>query len=208
MKNTALIALSSPGDSENYYSQLLGALDENGDPWFKLVNAVLVCPACRKLERNKQVDCTHVPHTAHWLSKRKVARLKLLYKHAPATALREFVGMVVSDYQPCFNAKHIDQIYSTPRVVTMSEPDYIYVSADPSGGGPSHTAVASGYYNRDGNFVVSFTFFAWAQAAPPWGQIRTVAQHSARKTRPACCAHCLHCRQSFAALQSIAATLA
>lgn len=159
MKNTALVALSSPGDSENYYSQLLGALDENGEPWFKIIDAVMVCPECRKLERNLQIKCEHVPHTTHWLSKRKVARLKLLYKHAPATALREFGGMVVSDHQPCFNAAHIEQLFTAPRVVTLSEPDFIYVSADPSGGGPSHTAVASGYYARDGNFVVSLLSF-------------------------------------------------
>jgi hypothetical protein len=159
MARTTLIALSSPGDTVNYYSQLLNATDENGDPWFKIVDAVMVCPECRKLPRDQQIQCEHIPHRSHWISNRRIARIKLLYKHAPATALREFAGMVVSDHMPCFNAAHVDRMFSAPRVVTESAPDFIYVAADPAGGGRSHMAVASGFFNRDGNFVVSAHFF-------------------------------------------------
>jgi len=167
MKNTALIALSSPGDSDNYYSQLIETKGEDGDSWFKVVQAIMVCSECRKLARDKQIMCQHVPHTAHWLSKRKFERLKLLYKHAPATALREYGGMVVSDHAPCFNPDHVAMFSEGRAVVTQSAPDFIYVAADPSGGGPSHCAVVSGFFNRDGKFVVS-TLLLFYSSTLPW----------------------------------------
>jgi hypothetical protein len=159
MKNTALIALSSPGDSDNYMSRLIEAKD-GADAWFKVVQAVMVCSECRKLSREKQLMCQHVPHTAHWLSKRKFERLKLLYKDAPGTGLREYAGMVVSDHAPCFNPDHIAMFAEGQHVVTQSAPDFIYVAADPSGGGPSHCAIVSGFFNRDGKFVVSILYFS------------------------------------------------
>lgn len=186
MKNTSLLALSSPEGNENYYSQLLNLKDRHGDPWFKIVNAVMVCAECQKGDRAKQLACNHVRHTAHWLSKRKFARLKDLYAHAEGTALREFGGMVVSDYIPCFNTSDIEMAFTANRVQTQTAPGVIYTAADPNGGGPrfcccflfivlyhvvltrlnSHMAIASGFFDKAMNFVVSehiccFFFTSW-----------------------------------------------
>ena len=159
LQQTSLLALSSPEGNENYYSQLLNLKDKNGQPWFKVINKQLVCEECQKGSRSKQLSCTHVKTTEHWISEAKVERVKLLYKTAPGTGLRELAGMAISDYTPCFNEKDIDTCFSLPRVQTRSPPGIIIITADPNGGGPSHMALASVYFDATWRIVVSKFFF-------------------------------------------------
>ena len=155
MNNTALLALSSPGGSDNYYSQLINLKDEvTGEPFFNLVDCVQICESCRKLEREEQLKCTHIKQGAHWLSKRKNERIKALYKTDPGTGLRELVGVIEDDYAPCFLKDEIAQCFERHIPVSTYTPDMIYVAVDPSGGGPSHLAIVSGYYDGDNNFVI------------------------------------------------------
>jgi hypothetical protein len=156
MKNTALLALSSPEGDSNYYSQLMTLEDpKTGRSFFKVVDCVMICKRCQQLPREKQIDCNHVPQTAHWLSSRKIETLKLLYKASPEVAMREFGGIVVSDYLPCFRKEEIAWAFTDPLVYTESIPAHVFICCDPNGGGPSHMAIASGYYNKMGDLVVS-----------------------------------------------------
>lgn len=109
------------------------------------------------------------------MSKRKFARLKDLYAHAEGTALREFGGMVISDYIPCFKPEDVAKTFNGQRVVTTAPAGVIYTAADPNAGGPryvmhfiviyvhtthvifpySHMAIVSGFFDSALNFVVS-----------------------------------------------------
>lgn len=68
MSQTALLALSSPEGNENYYSQLINLKDKHGDPWFRIVDLVMVCDECKKGDRSKQLSCNHVKHTVSTFS--------------------------------------------------------------------------------------------------------------------------------------------
>ena len=157
MKNTALLALSSPEGSDNYYSQLMNMKDELGRPFFRNVDCFMICEPCRKLEREKQILCNHVKQTAHWLSARKAQRLKSLYKHDPSTAIREFGGISIDGFQPCFRKEDIKLLYDAPPIIQKYSPDYVYVAVDPNGGGPSQMAIVSLYFDTDGRTIVSET---------------------------------------------------
>jgi hypothetical protein len=171
LKNTSLLALSSPEGNENYYSQLLNLKDEYGKQWFKIINKQLVCPECQKGDRAKQLACTHVRKTEHWLSEDKFDRLKALYASAEGTGLQELAGMVVSEHTPCFNGEDIKYAFTAPRVVTTSPPGIIYIGADPSGGGPSHLAITSGFFDAASNFVVNlFIYLFIIQSHHPIGK--------------------------------------
>lgn len=189
MKNTSLLCLSSPEGDENYYSQLLNLQDPlTGGPFFKVVECFMICKDCQKLgkhkklhtllfffshtfvstEREEAIKCDHVPQTAHWLSKKKSQRLKLLYKTSPALAMREFGGMVVSDYLPAFKKDEVAWMFRDDRRHTTNHaPRFIFTAADPNGGGPSHMAICSAYYHS-GTLVVSFSFFFLAIEMAPW----------------------------------------
>jgi len=84
MANTSLLCLSSPEGDNNYYSQLMNLKRPDQTPFFNVVNCFQICQKCLKLERVKQIECTHVKSTAHWLSSRKIRELKTLYKARPA----------------------------------------------------------------------------------------------------------------------------
>lgn len=159
MKNTALVCLSSPEGDDNYFSQLINLEDPTtGESFFFIKDCMMICEACRKLERNEAFKCKHVRQTAHWLSKKKTERLKLLYKSNPALAMREFGGVIISDFLPCFKKEEIAVMFDGEPHETKSVPQYIFICADPNGGGPSHMAVCSAYYTS-GTLIVSFFSF-------------------------------------------------
>lgn len=116
----------------------------------------MICEDCRKLEKDEQILCNHVKQTAHWLSSAKGDRLKHLYAADPATAIKEFAGMIEDDFVPCFPKAQIEDLFSRPTYITRSTPSHVFVACDPSGGGMSQLAICSGYYDSDLNFVVSF----------------------------------------------------
>jgi hypothetical protein len=160
MSKTILLALSSPEGGENYYSKLLTQMDTTTNPpipLFRVLEFIMVCEPCRKLSAEDQLKCSHVPQPTRWLSKRKVERLKPVYESQPELGLRELAGIVIDSRRPCFSREDIAAFFSAPAVeIGARNPGVVYVSADPSGGGPSQLAVVSGYFDVTGTFLVSF----------------------------------------------------
>jgi hypothetical protein len=157
MKNTSLLCLSSPEGDSNYYSALMNLKrdDGSGESFFNVIECFQICKNCRKLERVKQIQCTHVKSTAHWLSSRKIKELKTLYKASPEDAIREFGGIVVSDYLPALRKEDIEKTFGYGLTeTTLASPKYIFTCCDPTGGGPSMLSIATGYYNNQGDVVV------------------------------------------------------
>lgn len=157
MKNTCLFALSSPEGNDNYFSKLIN-LKVDGKSLFRHVQCQMICEECRKLEMEEQIFCNHVKQTPHWLSSKKGARLKLLYLADPATAIKEFGGIIQDNFVPCFPRDLIHQMFSNPTYLTESTPEYVFITVDPSGGGMSQLAICSGYYTLDGSYVVKPIF--------------------------------------------------
>jgi hypothetical protein len=147
MRYTSLLALSSPEGESNYFSELLRLTNDDGSLFFQVVDCFQICERCQKLERSKAIQCTHIKNNAHWLSSSSIRKLKALYKNNPEDAMREFGGMVVSDYAPAFAKEEVARWFSRPRWVQDYCPPYIFITADPNGGGPSHFSIVSGFYN-------------------------------------------------------------
>jgi hypothetical protein len=93
------------------------------------------------------------------LSSKKIKELKQLYKASPEDAIREFGGVVVSDYKPALRKEEVERLFSKEPFVTTHAPPYVFVCCDPNGGGPSHMSIASGYFSKMGDIVVSFSSF-------------------------------------------------
>lgn len=129
---------------------------ENGESFFQVIECFQICGNCLKLERSKQIHCTHIKNSNHWLSSRKIRELKLLYKASPEDAIREFGGIVVSDNLPALPKEDINRAFAAPKVSTLAPPKFIFTCCDPTGAGPSMLSIASGYYTKDGDVVVSW----------------------------------------------------
>lgn len=143
MKNTSLMCLSSPEGDANYYSGLLNLKKSNGEPFFHVIDCFLICKACQKLERAKQINCSHVPTATPWLSSRKIKELKQLL--TPEDALRELAGGVVSDHKPALPKEEVARFFAAPTYLTTSTPGYVFTACDPNGGGPSQMSLVSVY---------------------------------------------------------------
>lgn len=112
-----------------------------------------------------QLSCDHVPKTEHWISEDKSDRLKVLFGHMEGVGLRELQGMVVSDYQPAFNAEDIANAFKGPRVVTTSPPGIMYIGLDPTQAGPSKLAITTVFFDQAQNCIVKYLlFFSQKQA--------------------------------------------
>lgn len=143
--------------------------EEGEEQLFKVVDCILMCEDCKKLPREDAIKCTHVKNDAPWLSARHSNKLKRLYKNNPALYAREMLGMIVSDYKPCFRQEDVELCFSLPHEPLRSAPPMIFTSVDPNGGGPSHMAICTGYFNREGDLVVSFSlsFYCFAKGRGP-----------------------------------------
>lgn len=133
----------------------------NGESFFNVINCFQICKKCLKLERTEQIKCTHVKSTAHWLSSKKIKELKQLYKASPEDAIREFGGVVVSDYKPALRKEEVRKCFESKRIQTRHRPHYLFTACDPNGGGPSQMSIVSAYFTSLGQLVVSFLFTSW-----------------------------------------------
>jgi hypothetical protein len=59
VKNTALVAISTPLDSSNFYSNLVTMKDEEGRPVFDVLQAQSACSACIE-QLDDPSKCPHV----------------------------------------------------------------------------------------------------------------------------------------------------
>lgn len=144
MKNTSLMCLSSPADDANHYSGMLTLKKDNGEPFFHVIDCFLICKACRKLERVKQINCSHVPTSTPWLSVRKTKELAKLL--SPEDVIRELKGGVVSDHTPALAKEDVARLFALPPYLTVSTPGYVFTTCDPNGGGPSRMSLVSVYH--------------------------------------------------------------
>lgn len=153
LTNTALLAISTPLDEFNYYSELFLKKDENGEDFFKTIKAGRICDDCGRLPYDIMIKCDHVPDGAHWKSVHKKRRLAALFEGDEARGLRELGGIMASDHTPCFQKKDIATLFDNERYTLQAPPEAIYVTIDPNGGGASDFGMAAGCF-VDGRLIV------------------------------------------------------
>ena len=151
MDTTALIAISTPQDKQNFYSEMFELKDARGDPFFRTIRVSLVCKACE--EAGKGSECTHnqdlIPP---WKSAAKLDMVRALYGDQKDLMQRESMGQITSDANSVFN---MDMIESMMQMQELDfEPNFFFTGVDPTGGGASYMAVVSVVLSGDRCFIV------------------------------------------------------
>ena len=140
VSNTSLIAISTPMEENNFFSQLLMAKKPNGAQLFKNITIELVCAACRE---QKNMDCPHMKNKLpEWKSEARGELVKTLMAGNRDMWLREQGGVITTKDTAAFDRASIDKCFAN-RFHFMSlvpQDDRLYVAIDPSGGGYSQTA--------------------------------------------------------------------
>ena len=162
MANTSFAIISSPGDQDNWVTRAMLAKTSDGELAFDVLNQVFICDNCMKLPHAKRVDCTHIRAPPFWLSseKQEVNRNLAVALGGVEAYLTEERGLVKSVCaQPAFDVdecEHVFRIPFAPYLRMQGRPKCLFIAMDPSGDGPSKTAVITAYYDAP-NLVVCTT---------------------------------------------------
>jgi hypothetical protein len=169
VRGTSLLVITSPGDDENWVSQIIKATDENGNPLVFNHTFTSVCKYCRKLSPTEMIRCTHKKGAIPMHKERsKTIKYGKLYDLAGLRHknLQENWGEITRSINCAFPEHLIELAFDVDNKVNVRVDDIgtyiktIHVCVDPNGGGKNRTAVAIGYLNeRTGNVVVSFSFW-------------------------------------------------
>ena len=154
VKNTALIAISTPLDSSNFYSTLISMVDDRGNKVFEVYEGRAACAKCVETLEDPS-KCPHVQlERPAWKSKEKQQVVKALYAGNEQTMLRESMGVVTEGANGVFMRKMVQRVFDQPRKPIPSDARHIFVAIDPNGGGPSHFAICS-VIRQHGSVLVS-----------------------------------------------------
>lgn len=140
MDTTALIGISTPQDSQNFYSEMFELKDATGQNFFRTIRVSLVCQACK--DAGKGSECTHnqdlIPP---WKSAAKLDLVRALYGDNKDLMERESMGAITADADSVFAEKMIDTWMQMKPL--QSDPNFFFTAVDPTGGGQSYMAVVS-----------------------------------------------------------------
>lgn len=155
MKNAALIGISTPSDSTNFYSELTELRDETGETIFNVFKVGMICDEC-KGKPNEQ-DCPHrTQDIPPWKSQTKRGVAKAIFGDKVSTFKRESLGMISDDERAAFESAWVRAFINRPRYAlrAIDQPKYMFVACDPSGGGESFMTLVSAFY-LNGKWIVS-----------------------------------------------------
>lgn len=146
LKHTSVLAISTPGTSDNWYSGLLERRNSRNELIFSCYTARATCIRCRLAGLDH--TCDHVPaEIAPWKSKGKREVTDALYADNHALALRELSGIIADDVNAAYSRLLVEANFNRPRYrqpdATVNRPPVIFVAIDPCGGGASQFAMAS-----------------------------------------------------------------
>ncbi len=178
---TALICISSPGDSSNWFSVVMRAKHpETMEPLLPAFHFRNICRECQELEPLKMILCDHIDDTA--IADHKDRSKQTLHGHicdvvgAGDAHIREshgkkkqnfskfkkivFLGIDTRPAASAFPQDLIDDVFDVrrrSRIQPIDRIEEIVCTIDPNGGGSSRSAVMIGYLNkRTESLVVSF----------------------------------------------------
>jgi hypothetical protein len=154
VSNTSLIAISTPLEQNNFFSQLLMSKKPNGAPLFKTIQIELICAACKEL---KVLDCPHMASKLpSWKSIARGELVKTLMENNKDMWLREQAGVITTRDTAAFDRISVDFAFANrfPFNLLVPQDDRMYVSIDPSGGGFSQTACMAACVDASSKCVV------------------------------------------------------
>ena len=126
VKHTAVLAISTPDDEFNYYTQLL----ELG--LFKVIKIGLTCEACEAMG----LACTHkIRRLPHWKTMSRQQMIQRVMASDPELMVRETRGLVMSTKQFMIHKSFILQFHTRAPYQIKNKVQVLHMAIDPSGGG-------------------------------------------------------------------------
>jgi hypothetical protein len=142
METTALIAISTPLDGMNFYSEMFELKGGDGQPLFNQLRIGLSCGKCQAA--GKAADCTHMKDIIPpWKSAAKFDMVKAIYGDRKDLLAKESMGQITSDQCSVFPEKLINRMMERPEYRLRNAAKYVFLGVDPNGGGASEMAIVT-----------------------------------------------------------------
>ena len=159
MDKTALICISTPQDSLNFYSEMFDMKGPDGLALFRTIQVGLACEEC--LAKGMGGECPHnTDEIPPWKSKEKFDFVKTLYGDRTDLLLRESVGTITEDQSSLFPTAWVDRFIESKENVDPNTMRYVVIACDPNGGGDSQMALVSVVFERGKMILVGVDSFA------------------------------------------------
>ena len=155
---TCLIAITTPRESDHFFSALLRLVDpETGTPLFNVLRIGNPCEECA--ETDTPWNCVHkLDERPPWKSNRKEKKYMPVYEGNMHLHKREQMGMDADTTSMVYKEEFIAKLEARPDFKIMKKPNVIWMAGDPAGGGKSEFGISAGFF-QNGTFVVLYHLF-------------------------------------------------
>tara|TARA_B100000161_G_scaffold251512_1_gene210614 strand:+ start:1815 stop:3536 length:1722 start_codon:yes stop_codon:yes gene_type:complete len=169
METTALICISTPQDSTNFYSVMFQMKDPSGETMFNTVEISMVCEDCKRAGTPEK--CTHMKHLLpKWKSGGKQDMIKQIYGENTTDMMRESMGVTTSENNNVFDQKWIDALRDGVPKTLVNNPRWVFCACDPNGGGSSQMAIVTLAAEQNQYIILGLE----SHAVKGHGEIRTL----------------------------------
>lgn len=156
VNDTVVVAISSPSDNNNYYSELIDMTDDDGNSFFKVIRVEGVCEECKRA--GLDLECQHMAHVLPpWKSQARLDRIMRYYKGKEDEEIfkMENQGTIGNTRELVYRKEYIELLRAKEKHTFTHAVTAIHVAFDPHGGGKqSDTAMIAMVYDQ-GMQVVS-----------------------------------------------------
>lgn len=178
LETTALICISTPQDSNNFYSMMFEMVDAAGEKLFNQIQISMVCEDCKLTAHPEK--CTHMKHLLpKWKSGGKQDMVRQIYGDNTEDMLRESMGVTTNDSNSLFQDDWLDLFANRAPYTSLSTPRVVFVACDPNGGGSSQMAIVS-LYQDSNNFAICGME---SHAVKGYGEIKNLLETHVRAIR-------------------------
>lgn len=120
MESSMLGMISTPVDTYNFFTKLMDMKDQNGNPLFIVVDMVLSCPRCQRL--NRPTKCTHrYKYLPPWKSPDKQEIMNTIMRDQETILARENYGLVSDEGESYIPKKFVDRWLNSERFVPIEK---------------------------------------------------------------------------------------
>jgi hypothetical protein len=144
---TCLIAITTPRESEHFFSGLLRLVDpDTGDPLFNILRIGDPCDACKKTETPWL--CSHkTEELPPWKSMKKQSKFLPIYEGNEHLNLREQWGMEADSTSLAFKKERVKSFAERELYSVGENPKVIWLASDPAGAGRSEHGICGAYFD-------------------------------------------------------------
>jgi hypothetical protein len=184
VKNTAVIAITTPGSEDAFFSQLISRKAPDGRPYFKYISMGLICDLCLRLGRtcvpaHVKISLPHFRSSAD----QEMAE-RLLGDNDDAR--RELSGIVGNTNRQYLFRDHLKLFKMLPEYTLQYPLDVLYVGVDPSGGGAaSDYAICTMAHENDNWLLMGMDRTSGAEHHVIWNMLEQHLMKLRREPRTA-----------------------